>query len=311
MECTSKEAAKKKEKAVKSKSKRYDEHGVVVGKSGSVRKIRSFKRIRGFLPEESRRERRARKDRDRAQASASASRDVALSRLSCEDSSNQGDDDSINDGDGEDRSVPSRELDASPPKAKAQPNMLGLSKNEEAAMEDHEAFFSSGQFETPYLRKLEVVLLLMDPHTCRFELLQLEFNSLNALVSDVLAHIPVSCTDTTLRKKAYSGVCGRAGQELTSDKLLATFCHGNDVLVAIPTGLSAKECARLAKPILGDVKVGVKVRHRINIYSIKAVDFLLLLEVSMCTYIGISHDVTSCCTLCIHNNKIMDASAAF
>jgi hypothetical protein len=246
-----------------------DENGVPVEESGSVRKIRGFKRIRGFLSGESRRERRARKARDRADASASvsassASRGDARSRLNSEDSS-------VYDVDVEERSEASRGFDSSPLKPKAQPRMLGPSKQEEAAMEDHEAFFSSDQFKKPYL--LKVVLLLMDPQTRRFELLQLEFDSLKALVSDVLAQIPVSVTEDALRKQAYSGVCGHAGEEMTSDKLLATFCHGNDVLVAIPTGLSAKECARLAKPILGDVKVGAMVRHWINIYSIGSTYF--------------------------------------
>jgi hypothetical protein len=286
---SSKEAAKKKKKAVKTKSKTTskttttakmnDENGVNAPEIGSVRKIRSFKRIRGFLSGESRRERRARKARDRAQAAASASasanRGVTIerSRLNSEESSMQGyDDDTIYDVDVEERSVSSNY--SSPPKtrskalAQAQPNMpmLGPSKREAAAMEDHEAFFSSDQFKKPYL--LKVVLLLMDPQTRRFELLQLEFDSLKALVSDVLAQIPVSVTEDALRKQTYSGVCGHAGQEMTSDKLLATFCHGNDVLVAIPSGLTAKECARLAKPILGDVKVGAMVRHWINKYSI-------------------------------------------
>jgi hypothetical protein len=272
MDFSSKEAAKKKKTVLKSKSKSKtkmnDDTGVEVGESGSVRKIRSFKRIRGFLPGESRRECRARKARDRAQASASTSRGVALLRLNSEDSSIQEDDDTIYDGDVEDRSVTSRGLDSLPPKAKAQPNMLGLSKINEATMEDNAAFISSDQLKMPYLLKLKVVLLLMDPKTRRFELLQLEFDSLKALVSDVLAQIPVSCNDDTLRKQAYSGVCGHMDQEMTSDKLLANFCHGNDVLVAIPTGLSAKECARLARPILGDAKVEAMVRHLINIYSI-------------------------------------------
>jgi hypothetical protein len=265
-----KQAAKKKKKAVKqpkTTTKMNDENGVAVTTeaSGSVRKIRSFKRIRGFLSGESRRERRARKASASSASSASANRGVAAaarSRLNSEDSSMMGDDDTIYDVDVEERSVSSRGMDSFPLK-KTQQNMLGPSNT---AMEDHEAFFSSDQFKKPYL--LKVVLLLMDPQTRRFELLQLEFDSLKALVSDVLAQIPVSVTEDALRKQVYSGVCGHAGQQMTSDKLLATFCHGNDVLVAIPKGLSAKECARLAKPILGDVKVGAMVRHWINIYSI-------------------------------------------
>jgi hypothetical protein len=278
MESPIKESAKRKKKAAKAKMN--DENGggspAAVEESGSVRKIRSFKRIRGFLSGESRRERRARKAAAAASASASASAsrgaNVARSRLDSNGSSIQGyDDDTIYDVDVEDRSVSSQNYHSSPLKTKAQANMLGRSKREEAAMEGHEAFFSSDQFKKPYL--LKVVLLLMDPQTRRFELLQLEFDSLKALVSDVLAQIPVSVTEDALRKQGYSGVCGHAGQEMTSDKLLATFCHGNDVLVAIPTGLSAKECARLAKPILGDVKVGAMVRHWINIYSIGSTYF--------------------------------------
>jgi hypothetical protein len=159
MECSIKVAAKKRKKAVKSKTTMNGENGVAVGESGSVRKIRSFKRIRGFLPGESRRESRTRRARDRAQASASASRGVALLRLNSEDSSNQGDDDTIYDGDVEDRSVSSRGLDSSPPKTIVQSK--GLSKSKGVTMEDHGAFYSSNRFKTPYLRKLLVPVLLL------------------------------------------------------------------------------------------------------------------------------------------------------
>jgi hypothetical protein len=105
----------------------------------------------------------------------------------------------------------------------------------------------------PYL--LKVVLLLMDPNTRRFELLQLEFDSLKALVSDALNQIPVSVTEESLRSQQYSGICGKSATLIASDQLLSTFCVGNDVLVAVPTLLTAKQCTRLAKPILSDDKV--------------------------------------------------------
>jgi hypothetical protein len=247
------------------KSKTNDENGDV--EASTVRKIRSFKRIRGFLSGESRRERRARKVRDRATASAARGTGSTPSIQNSIDMSE--DEDSTHyDVDVEDRSVSSRLGPSSPLRLKpaANPNMLRPSSSEEAAMEDHEAFFSSAEFKKPYL--LKVVLLLMDPQTRRFELLQLEFDSLKALVSDVLAQIPVSVTEDALRMQTYSGICGHDGLEMTSDKLLATFCHGNDVLVALPTGFTAKDCARLAKPILGDEKVGAMVRHWITIYSV-------------------------------------------
>jgi hypothetical protein len=105
----------------------------------------------------------------------------------------------------------------------------------------------------PYL--LRVVLLLINPTTRRFELLQLDFDSLNALVSDVLNQIPVSVTEESLRSQQYSGICGKSATLMASHQLLSTFCVGNDVLVAVPTSLTAKECTRLAKPILSDDKV--------------------------------------------------------
>jgi len=102
---------------------------------------------------------------------------------------------------------------------------------------------------------LKVVLLLMDPKTRRFELLQLEFDSVKALVSDILAQISVSVTEEVLRQQTYHAVCGSDGVEKGSKTLLSTFCSGNDVLVAVSKGVKAKECARLAKPILCDTKV--------------------------------------------------------
>jgi len=126
-------------------------------------------------------------------------------------------------------------------------------------VEDRSVVTAPSTAEPSYAEKkaymLKVVLLLMDPETRRFELLQLEFDSLKALVSDVLAQIPVSVTEEPLRKQTYTGICGRDGKEMSPEKLLSSFCKGNDVLVAIPSSMPAKECARLARPILGDEKV--------------------------------------------------------
>lgn len=115
------------------------------------------------------------------------------------------------------------------------------------------AGFLSGADKKAYM--LKVVLLLMDPETRRFELLQLEFDSDKALVSDVLTQIPVAVTEEVLKRQIYVGISGSAGTQMTSAVLLSEFCKGNDVLVAIPSGVPADECARLARPILNDDKV--------------------------------------------------------
>jgi hypothetical protein len=105
----------------------------------------------------------------------------------------------------------------------------------------------------PFL--LKIVLLLMDPVTRRFELLQLEFDSLNATVNDILVQIPVSVTEEALRKQKYVAICGPDAKEKSSTDMLSNFCVGNGVLVAIPDGLQSRECVRLATPILSDTKV--------------------------------------------------------
>jgi len=102
---------------------------------------------------------------------------------------------------------------------------------------------------------LRMVILLMDVKTRRFELLQLEFDSEKALVSDVLSQVPVSVTEESLRSQPYQGVVTSSGAEMKSDVKLSTFCQGSDVLVAVPKDLDPKEVARLSKPILSDPKV--------------------------------------------------------
>ena len=109
-------------------------------------------------------------------------------------------------------------------------------------------------------KPIQVVLLLMDPASQRFELLQLEFDSNKALVSDVLRQVQHSATEKALRDTTYAGVCDREGLEMIAVMKLSTFCKGNDVVIAIPNGMTGKDTAKLARPILFDTKVKEMVR---------------------------------------------------
>lgn len=131
--------------------------------------------------------------------------------------------------------------------------MSEQSKVQASNSEKAAAGFLSGASAKTYM--LKVVLLLMDPETRRFELLQLEFDSDKALVSDVLTQIPVAVTEAVLKRQTYVGISGSSGTQMNSSVLLSEFCRGNDVLVAVPSGIEADECARLARPILNDDKV--------------------------------------------------------
>jgi len=125
---------------------------------------------------------------------------------------------------------------------------------------------SSAQLATS---TIQVVLLLMDPNSRRFELLQLEFDSDKALVSDVLSQISHSATEQTLRDMDYGGVCDRSGTEMISSMKLSQFCKSNDVVMAMPRGMKGGDTAKLSSPILGDphvvsmlVPIGVKVESK-------------------------------------------------
>ncbi|CAJ1936183.1 unnamed protein product [Cylindrotheca closterium] len=102
---------------------------------------------------------------------------------------------------------------------------------------------------------LQLVLLLMDPSTRRFELLQLEFDSDKARVSDIIAQIPISVTEPSIRSQQYEGVVDASGTSMSEFVRLIDFCRGRTVLVALPKGLTVKECVRLARPILSDSQV--------------------------------------------------------
>mmetsp|Transcript_27382 Transcript_27382/g.64150 ORF Transcript_27382/g.64150 Transcript_27382/m.64150 type:complete len:469 (-) Transcript_27382:304-1710(-) len=124
--------------------------------------------------------------------------------------------------------------------------------------------------EEPTIAVLDLVVLLMDPTSHRFELLQLEFeDATKAKVSDVLIQIPISVTEPSLKELVYDGILDenyyRASAEvlrggttvLPSSKLLDAFgdCGSTPkskkmVLVAKPSGVANAECLRLAKPIL-------------------------------------------------------------
>jgi hypothetical protein len=228
-----------------------------------------IKRIRGFLTGESRKERRERKTKQRAAAGK-----PALEGLPADD------EESVYGVD-----IDSMSVAGSPNRDSAVGSSLLMEpKSEESEYGDEfvsprkpecgdefvsprkpeygDEFFSpqkpeyGDEFVSPQKPatppSLQVILLLMDPKTRRFELLQLEFDSNKALASDVLLQIPLSVTEEQLRKQKYNGVCDRSGLEMIGSMRLSEFCKTNEVILAIPEGMLAKECARLSRPILSD-----------------------------------------------------------
>ena len=122
---------------------------------------------------------------------------------------------------------------------------------------------------------LEIVLLLMDAETRRFELLQLEFDSNRALVRDIIAQIPDSVTEESLRHKTYTSICDSKGNVMANDNRLSEYCSGIDIVIAMTDSIDSDECIRSAKPILMEPKVAEIVSHYFQINFIFPHIFLI------------------------------------
>jgi hypothetical protein len=112
---------------------------------------------------------------------------------------------------------------------------------------------------------LEIVLVLVDPQSLRFELLQLEFETPQlSKVSECLEQVKDIVTESALKSLEFHSVLDRNGNSFPAKvglgKALTCRRRGKDILVGISKGISADEAGRLARPILGDTKVMEMVR---------------------------------------------------
>lgn len=108
-----------------------------------------------------------------------------------------------------------------------------------------------------YSDPVQIILLIMDPASRRFELLHLEFDSANSKVSDIFAQIPDSATEEVLQKATYRAVITPKGEELKSDSNLSEVAERVAVVIAVPesTEESLEKVASMAIPILTNPKV--------------------------------------------------------
>lgn len=101
------------------------------------------------------------------------------------------------------------------------------------------------------------VLLLMDPTSRRFELLQLEFDTKNGTVADILQQIPIAATEECLRTQSFKCVYDMDGNEYDDNKPLFECVNGTPVVITVPNTYTkgALHAANMAKPILSEPKV--------------------------------------------------------
>lgn len=131
--------------------------------------------------------------------------------------------------------------------------------------------YSQAAKQPVFADPIQVILLIMDPATRRFELLQLEFDSALSKVSDIFKQIPEAATEEVLQKTTYKAIITPKGEELNSDSSLSEIATGATVVIAVPESSdeSLEKCAAMAVPILTNSKVHKMVSfHVVDIYII-------------------------------------------
>jgi hypothetical protein len=104
---------------------------------------------------------------------------------------------------------------------------------------------------------IHVILLVMDPKTRRFELLQLEFDSATSKVSEIFVQLAASATEPSLKSQTYEMLVNVKGDELVHSKSLAEYFDSAGIVIAVPTTTveSGAIIARMANPILTNPRV--------------------------------------------------------
>lgn len=111
----------------------------------------------------------------------------------------------------------------------------------------------------------KIFLLLLQPQSKIFELIQLLYSPHDTTVGDLLKLIPLNATEQALGTQDYVGLCRpKTNQELLDLDLLATTSHMavpsaqivlGEILVAIPKGYTGDTVANLSKQILSNPKI--------------------------------------------------------
>jgi len=117
----------------------------------------------------------------------------------------------------------------------------------------------------PESTSFKVFMLLIQPKSKIFELIQVMYSPLNTTVGDLLRMIPENSTEPALGKQEYIGLCRpKDSAEITDMSLMASGHHPGadcakitlgEILVAIPSGYNGEVCSIISVPILNNPKI--------------------------------------------------------
>jgi hypothetical protein len=111
----------------------------------------------------------------------------------------------------------------------------------------------------------KVFLLLIQPKSKIFEIIQVFYSPRHTTVRNILEMIPLNATEPALGSQEYSSLCRpKDGKPIDIDVMASSKSGDNkecarivkgELLVAIPNGYSGSLCARISTPILSNPKV--------------------------------------------------------
>ena len=107
----------------------------------------------------------------------------------------------------------------------------------------------------------KIFLLLIQPATKKFELIEIQFCTSQGTIGDILNLIPSNSTDDSLGHQRHLGLCRPTdGVEMIDRRALAkgpgennrSYCRilEGEILTAIPEGYTGNDCKTLSRPIL-------------------------------------------------------------
>lgn len=111
---------------------------------------------------------------------------------------------------------------------------------------------------------VEIFLLLIEPKSKVFELIELSYPRRTTTIAKILKMIPKNVSDPVLSEQKYVGLCrpkknsepitelkALASNSVTSSGPTANICQG-DIFIAIPANTSSRQMVHLAKPIVAN-----------------------------------------------------------
>lgn len=111
----------------------------------------------------------------------------------------------------------------------------------------------------------KVFLLLIQPKSKIFELIQVFYTPSETTIGDLLSMIPTNATEPALGTQQYAGFCRpKDGNEIVNTSLMASSHNSEadcakitlgEILVAIPVGYNGAQCAAISQPILANRKI--------------------------------------------------------